>query len=288
MIRDWKLIIHGGAKEIAPEEEADNREGLAEAIEAGRAVLAHSGTAIDAVEASVRVLERLPVFNAGRGSDPTIHGNIEMCSAIMDGGSMDIGGVIAIEEVCHPVSVAKALLRETPILLAGKGATQFAKDIAAEICALEELKTADPTPEMANMHDTVGAVALDAQGNYAAATSTGGLTGQLPGRAGDSAMPGCGYYAENGIGAVVLSGHGEGIARLRLASRIMDGLNTLDPDVTISQAVNQMLRIGGEAGAIAIDATGRIGWAHNSPHFAVAAISQSESCPRIWLRKPNS
>jgi L-asparaginase / beta-aspartyl-peptidase len=111
MTAGWKLIIHGGAKEIAPEEEADNRDGLAEAITAGRDVLAGGGTALEAVEASVRVLERLPVFNAGRGSDPTVDGRIEMCAAIMDGATLDIGGVMAIEEVCHPISVARALLR---------------------------------------------------------------------------------------------------------------------------------------------------------------------------------
>ncbi|NNM76149.1 asparaginase [Sphingomonas sp. ID1715] len=282
---EWKLIIHGGAKEIAPEEEADNRDGLAEAIEAGRAILADGGRAIDAVEASVRVLERLPVFNAGRGSDPTIYGNIEMCSAIMDGASLDIGGVIAIERVCHPVSVAKALLREQPILLAGQGATRFAEQMGAELCTLEELRTADPPSEEAEMHDTVGAVALDRNGDYAAATSTGGLAGQLPGRAGDSAMPGCGYYAENGVGAVALSGHGEGIARLRLASKIMHSMNGLGPERAIYAAVSEMERVGGDAGGVAIDAQGRIGWAHNSPHFAVASIAEGDNSPGLWLRK---
>jgi beta-aspartyl-peptidase (threonine type) len=286
-MREWKLIIHGGAKEIAPEEEADNRDGLAEAIEAGRTILADGGSAIDAVEASVRVLERLPVFNAGRGSDPTVDGKIEMCSAIMDGASLDIGGVIAIEEVCHPVSVAKALLREKHILLAGHGATRFAKDIGAELCGLPELKTADPLEEdVAEAHDTVGALALDRYGDYAAATSTGGLSGQLPGRAGDSAMPGCGYYAENGVGAVALSGHGENIARLRLASKIMDCMNAAGPEQAILDAVSEMKRTGGDAGGIAIDARGRIGWAHNSPHFAVASIAKGDDIPVIWLRKP--
>jgi beta-aspartyl-peptidase (threonine type) len=285
---EWKLIIHGGAKEIAPEEEADNRDGLAEAIEAGRTILADGGSALDAVEAAVRVMERLPVFNAGRGSDPTVDGRIEMCSAIMDGASLDMGGVMAIEEVCHPVSVAKALLRERHVLLVGEGATRFARDIGAELCDLAELKTADPLEEeMAESHDTVGAVALDGNGDYAAATSTGGLSGQLPGRAGDSAMPGCGFYAENGVGAVALSGHGENIARLRLASKIMHSLNGLGPQRAIFDAVSQMKRLGGDAGGIAIDAQGRIGWAHNSRHFAVASITEGDNSPGLWLRKPD-
>jgi len=285
MMAEWRLIIHGGAKEIAPEEEADNRDGLTEAIEAGRLVLAEGGSALDAVEASVRVMERLPVFNAGRGSDPTVRGQIEMCSAIMDGATLDIGGVMAIEGVCHPVSVARALLREEAILLAGEGATQFARDIGAELCALEELKTADPASEAADMHDTVGAVALDSRGDLAAATSTGGLSGQMCGRIGDSPMPGCGYYAENGVGAVALSGHGEGIARLRLASKIMHRLNGLEPDKAIRDSVAEMSRVGGDAGGVAIDAQGRIGWAHNSPDFAVASIAEGDNSPGMWLRK---
>jgi len=284
---EWKLIIHGGAKEIAPEEEADNRDGLMEAIEAGRAILAEGGSAIDAVEASVRVLERLPVFNAGRGSDPTVHGNIEMCAAIMDGASLDVGGVMAIEEVCHPVTVAKSLLREKHILLVGEGATRFAREMGAELCAAEELRTTDPIEEMTESHDTVGAVALDRNGDYAAATSTGGLSGQLPGRAGDSAMPGCGFYAENGVGAVALSGHGENVARLRLASKIMHSLNGLGPERAVFDAVSQMKRLGGDAGGIAIDAQGRAGWAHNSPHFAVASIAEGDNSPGLWLRKPD-
>lgn len=281
----WKLIIHGGAKEIEPDEEADHLEGLREAIEAGRVVLEAGRSAVDAVEAAVQVLERLPVFNAGRGSDPTIRGQIEMCSAMMDGASLDVGGVIAIEEVCHPVSVARALLKEQPILLAGKGATEFARAIGAEFCSVAELKTVDEAKELAESHDTVGAVAVDCRGDYAAATSTGGLSGQLPGRVGDSPMPGCGFYAENGAGAVALSGHGEGIARLRLASKIMHRLNGLHPDQAIAEAVAEMKRVGGEAGGIGIDAQGRIGWAHNSPHFAVASIAQGDSGPGIWLRK---
>jgi beta-aspartyl-peptidase (threonine type) len=280
---EWRLIVHGGAKEIAPDEEADNLDGMAAAVEAGRVVLAGGGTALEAVEAAVRVMEERPVFNAGRGSDPTVRGDIEMCSAIMDGASLDVGGVMAIREVCHPISVARALLREEPILLAGDGATQFARDIGAELCGTAELKTADPGEEA---HDTVGAVALDSNGNFAAATSTGGLSGQMQGRVGDSPMPGCGFYAENGVGAVALSGHGEQIARLRLASRIMHSLDGREPDRATREAVDQMHRVGGEAGAIAIDAQGRIGWAHNSPHFAVASIAEGDGAPGIWLRRP--
>lgn len=280
----WSIAIHGGAKEIAPGEEAANREGLAAAIEAGRAVLAEGGSALDAVEAAVRELEARPVFNAGRGSDETSERGIEMCSAVMDGATLDIGGVMAIEEVCHPVSVARALLREKEILLAGPGALRFAREIGAELCGTADLRAPELDGTEAG-HDTVGAVARDVDGNLAAATSTGGLDGQRPGRVADSPMPGCGYYAENGIGAVALSGHGEQIARLRLAARIMERLGTGAPERAIGAALAQMTRIGGDVGAIAIGATGQIGWSHNSPHFAVAWIVEGDNGPSIALGK---
>lgn len=203
----------------------------------------------------------------------------------MDGATLDIGGVMAIEEVCHPVSVARALLREKEILLAGAGALRFAREIGAEMCGLEELRTSGPADANGASHDTVGAVARDAEGNLAAATSTGGLSGQLPGRVADSPMPGCGYYAENGVGAVALSGHGEQIARLRIASRIMAGLNARPIERAIAETIALMARTGGDAGGIAIDGAGRIGWSHNSPDFAVAWMTQGDNGPAISLGK---
>lgn len=281
----WRLAVHGGAKEIAPGQEADNLAGLRDAVEAGRAVLATGGRAPDACEAAVRVLERLPVFNAGRGSDPNRRGEIEMCAALMDGATLDIGGVMAIQGVCHPISVARALLRERWILLAGRPALDFAQRIGAELCGTEDLRMVDPAEARGEGHDTVGAVAIDAHGDLAVATSTGGLSAQLAGRIGDSPMPGCGYYAENGVGAVALSGHGEEIARLRLASRIIDRLS-IDPDQAISAALQRMAAIGGDAGAIALDPEGGFHWAHNSPHFAVATVGDGADSPSLWLRKP--
>jgi beta-aspartyl-peptidase (threonine type) len=118
-----------------------------------------------------------------------------------------------------------------------------------------------------------------------AATSTGGLSGQKPGRVGDSPMPGCGYYADNLVGGVALSGHGEAIARLMLASRIIHRIEEAGPDRAIAEALKQMERTGGDAGGIAIDRHGRVGWAHNSPHFAVAAVGEGDEAPGIWLKK---
>lgn len=275
-------MVHGGAKEIAPGEEDENRSGLREAITAGHAILDRGGTALDAVEASIRVLETLPVFNAGYGSALNHLGEVEMCAAIMDGKTLDIGAVGALKAVRHPISVARTMLPEKHILIAGEGAFMFARDHHAELCDPAELITDKQRNES---HDTVGAVALDANGNLAAGTSTGGLPGQLKGRMGDSAVPGCGYYADNQIGAVALSGHGEGIARLSAAAQIMGAIEREGPEAAIARALSQMSRVGGDAGGIAIDRKGRMGWWHNSPDFAVATIADGFAEPEIRLNK---
>ena len=275
-------MVHGGAKEIAPGEEEQNRSGLHEAIAAGHAILDRGGTALDAVEASIRILEALPVFNAGYGSALNHLGEVEMCAAIMDGNTLDIGAVGALKAVRHPISVARTMLPEQHILIAGEGAFMFARDHQAELCDPAELITDKQRNES---HDTVGAVALDQNGNLAAGTSTGGLPGQLKGRMGDSAVPGCGYYADNQIGAVALSGHGEGIARLAASAQIMGAIEREGPEAAIARALSQMSRVGGDAGGIAIDRKGRLGWWHNSPDFAVATITDGSGEPKIRLNK---
>ncbi len=279
--RRWALIVHGGAKEISPDEAEANRQGCLEALAAGQAVLERGGTAVDAVEASIRVLEALPVFNAGYGSTLNTAGEVEMCSAIMDGATLDVGAVGAVMGVRHPISVARIMLPQDPVLLAGEGAFMFARDNHAELCDPDELITEKEKEEQ----DTVGAVALDLNGNLSAGTSTGGLSGQMKGRMGDSAVPGCGYYADNHMGAVALSGHGEGIARLAAAAQIMGAIDRDGPEAAIAKALSQMSRVGGDAGGIAIDKSGRIGWWHNSPDFAVALMAEDLAAPKVYLNK---
>ncbi len=188
--RRWALILHGGAKEIKPEEQEENRDCCLEALAAGRQVLERGGTAIDAVEASIRVLEALPAFNAGLGSASNAAGEVETCAALMDGKTLDVGAVGALMGVHHPVSVARKILPEEPILLVGEGAYDFARDHHAELCDPRALIVEKRKESLESLHDTVGAVAFDVNGNLAAGTSTGGLTGALNGRMGDSAIPG--------------------------------------------------------------------------------------------------
>jgi beta-aspartyl-peptidase (threonine type) len=284
----WALIVHGGAKKMEPGEEDDNRRGILEAVEAGRAVLQGGGTAVDAVEAAIKVMEDLPVFNAGRGSALNEAGDIEMCSGLMDGSTLAVGAVGAIKNVRHPIAVAKRLLAEKEVLLVGEGATLFAKKSGAEMVPTEALITDTRKEALEEMHDTVGAVAMDQGGNIAAGTSTGGLTGAKVGRIGDSPMPGSGLFADNHIGGVSFSGDGETIARLALAAQVMNTLGELGPEEAIRRAVEQLPGTGGagaDGGAIAIAKDGRIGWAHNSPAFAVAYVTNSMEAPKAFLNK---
>ena len=277
----WSLIVHGGAKEIKPDEEADNRSGCIEAANAGAEILRRGGSAVEAVEAAIQVLERLPAFNAGFGSVLNARGEVEMCAALMDGATLDVGAVAAVMGVRHPVNVARLMLREEPILLAAEGARDFARKMGAELCEPGEMIA----PSQEEGHDTVGAVAIDLHGNIAAGTSTGGLDGAAKGRVGDSPLPGCGFYADNHIGGVALSGHGEGIARLAAAAQIMGAIGRVGPEAAIAKALSQMERVGGDAGGIAIDRQGKPGWWHNSPHFAVSLVTSDMEEPEVWLHK---
>jgi beta-aspartyl-peptidase (threonine type) len=204
----------------------------------------------------------------------------------MDGSDLSVGAVGAIRNVRNPVTVAKRLLPEKEILLVGEGATLFARKSGIEMVPDEALVTETRADALEQMHDTVGAVAMDRGGNLAAGTSTGGLTGAKVGRIGDSPMPGNGLYADNHVGAVSFSGDGESIARLALAAQVMASIGRDGPEEAVRKAVEQLPGVGGsDGGGIAIAKDGRIGWAHNSPAFAVAYASADAPEPRAFLNK---
>ncbi len=279
----WAIILHGGAKDIEAEEADANREGCLIALAAGRAVLERGGSAVDAVEAAVRQLEADPTFNAGYGSALNADGEVEMCSAIMEGAEFKIGGVTVIMGVRHPISVAKAMLEEDTIMLAGDGARRFAAQMGLELCDPAEL--VPPEQKATGTHDTVGCIALDETGLIAVGTSTGGLDGARPGRVGDSPQAGCGFYADNAVGAVAFSGDGEEIARKMLAARVMHALDPDDPERAIGEAIGHVAELEAEAGGIVLTADGRFGWLHNSREFAVAYQSSAHAEPRVYLSK---
>ena len=286
----WAIIVHGGAKPWDDAETQANRNGIRQAVEAGSGVLAAGGTAVDAVHAAIRTLEDLPIFNAGRGSVPNEAGGIEMCAGLMDGRDLSAGAVGAIREVRNPIEVARLLMAEKEVLLVGDGATKFAKEKGVELATEKEL-LAEGAKQAAieGEHDTVGAVALDQGGNLAAGTSTGGINRQKVGRIGDSPLPGGGLYADNHIGAVSFSGDGETIARLALASRVMAAVeHGEDLEAAIENSVAKLPGTGGagaDGGGIGIRKDGRLGWAHNSPMFAVAFMTSDMSEAEAYLKK---
>ncbi len=280
----WALILHGGAKDIAAAEVEASRAGCLRALEIGRQILSERGSAIDAVEAVIRELEDNPTFNAGTGSVLNAEGEVEMCSAIMEGSDCNAGGVAIIQGVTHPISVARAMLYEKPILLAGEGARQFAADNGCELCDPASL-IVRPRETAGAGHDTVGCVARDEAGRMAVGTSTGGLTGTPPGRVGDAPLPGCGYYVDDTVGGVAFSGDGEQIARKMLAARVIHMLHSSSPAEALHAALGQVAAIDGEAGGIVLTADGVFAWEHNSRDFAVGYQSSSMEGPAVFTTK---
>ncbi|HEY8616201.1 isoaspartyl peptidase/L-asparaginase family protein [Phenylobacterium sp.] len=269
MAGQWAVVVHGGCKPIRPEEVEANRRGISAAVRAAAEALRSGGSALDAVEAAVRSMEDDPIFNAGHGAVGKADGRVEMDASIMDGETLDIGAVCALQKVANPVSIARALLGQEEVLLAGEGAQQFALAQGVELADIPPR----PDPHAAGC-DTVGCVALDSNGAIAAATSTGGLKGAPVGRIGDSPLPGCGFYADSRVGGISATGEGERIARTTLAARVIQALEDgAEPQAAVEAALKRLDRVSGEAGLIALDPQGRIGWAFNATQFAVGWAS---------------
>jgi len=278
----WRLILHGGAGRPAPDRAAASRAGILAAAAIGRRVLAGGGSALDAVEQTVRALEDDPAFNAGFGSVVNAEGEVEMDAAIMDGATLDFGGVAAVKGLRHPISVARALLKEKPILLAAEGARRFAERIGAEICAPAAMIA--PRRELQQGVDTVGCVAIDGEGRVAAGTSTGGIAGKAPGRVGDSPLPGAGLYAD-ARGGASLSGVGEKIARVLVAAEVMHALDGQPAQAAAEHGMARLASIAGDGGCIVLDRHGRFGCAHNSGQFAVGVAAPGLDRPLAFLHR---
>jgi beta-aspartyl-peptidase (threonine type) len=286
------IIVHGGAHPVPEGQEDAHREGCLHAVNAGWTVLQRGGSAVEAVEAAVRVLEDDPTFNAGTGSELNSEGEAEMDAAIMDGSNLNVGGVGALQGVRHPISVARQLLECQATLLVAAGARRFAEEVDAELCDAQELITEKQRQKWqqkngAKGHDTVGAVAIDAYGHLAAATSTGGTNQNLPGRIGDSPLVGCGFYADDEVGACALTGDGEAISRVVLAKTIIDAMRDgEDAGAAISQGIEILTRrVGGEGGGIGIDRNGHIGWNHSAANLPCAYMRPGLDEAQVFLAK---
>ena len=258
----------------------DHIEGCREAAAAGWACLEDGGTALDAVEIAVRLLEDDPLYDAGRGSYLNRAGRVQLDAIVMDGSRLDFGAVAAVERVRHPISLARLVMTGCDHrLVVGSGAEELSVALGMELCDPEELMgQVDPgdwsPPGGARPGDTVGAVALDGEGHLAVATSTGGTPDKWPGRVGDSPLVGCGAYADDLAGAAAATGAGESLMRIVTSKTAVDLMAAGQSAQAAAEATLRRLweRVGGYGGVILIDREGRVGLAHNTPNLAYAYV----------------
>ncbi len=295
--KSWSLTIHGGAgvierENLTAEKDREVRAALTRALEAGSEVLASGGTSMDAVQAAIIVLEDDPNFNAGRGSVFTYKGRNEMDAAIMDGKTLDAGSAAGVTATKNPIKLARAVMEQSPhVLLSRDGANEFSMEQELEQAGpqwfatderyrqLEELKARQAEDEASGSgaktsyfdidmkYGTVGAVAVDMDGNMAAGTSTGGLTGKRWGRIGDSPIIGAGTYADNRACAISATGAGEFFIRLGVAHEICARMRMKGEDAkTAADAVIRELgELGGTGGVIVAAPDGTAAWSYNTP-----------------------
>jgi beta-aspartyl-peptidase (threonine type) len=287
------LVIHGGAgtierSKMTPERETEYRAGLERALTAGYGILKKGGSSLDAVEAAVRVLEDDPHFNAGKGAVFTSEGKNELDAAIMDGKTRKAGAVASVKHIKNPIGLARLVMEKSPhVMLDCAGAEAFAKEQGIELVdekyfftqerwdSLQRIKDAEKKGAVGgkkffisdqDRHGTVGAVALDQNGDLAAATSTGGMTNKRPGRIGDSPVIGAGTYASNATCAVSCTGDGEYFIRAAVAHEISAQIQHRGVSLreAAQAALDEAKKLGGEGGLIAIDKNGQMALPFNT------------------------
>jgi len=279
------IAVHGGAgalspADLTPDNERAYRHGLEQALRAGFEVLSKGGASLDAVIAAVQVLEDDPLFNAGRGAVLNAGGVAELDASLMDGRDLRAGAVAGLRHVRSPIALARRVMDQSPhVMLAGPGAEEFALEQGMVPVANSHFVTERRRRELErylqgvaasgdeSLMGTVGAVALDADGNLAAATSTGGTTGKRWGRVGDSPLIGAGTYAANDCCAVSATGHGEYFIRAAVAHEIASlmryrGLGVAEAADEV--VMRQLVKLGGSGGVIAVGRDGRIAMPFNS------------------------
>jgi beta-aspartyl-peptidase (threonine type) len=279
----WALALHGGAgvierPSLSSEQEQAYRTALSAALDAGSRVLRRGGSSLDAVEATIRVLEDDPLFNAGRGAVFTADGRNELDASIMDGSTRQAGSVAGVTRTRNPISLARAVMEKSPhVMLARDGADQFSMEHGLEQVDPAYFRTERRWQELldwqrgiaprdpAHLRGTVGAVALDMNSHLAAGTSTGGMTGKRWGRIGDSPMIGAGTYAD-GACAVSATGSGEFLIRASAARQVCDriALQRMSAREAAAATIADVASIGGDGGLVVMEASGRIAFAMNT------------------------
>lgn len=288
------IVVHGGAGMRPGQPLPPVLEGVANAARAGFEILLAGGSALDAVEEAVRVLEEDPNFNAGRGSCLTADGTVEMDASIMRGDTLDAGAVACVTGVRNPVRLSRVVMEQSDhVLLVGPGAERFAAQTGVELtdpgwhvteaqrARWQELKaTAGERPDRTKL-GTVGAAAVDLKGSVAAATSTGGTAFKRPGRVGDSPIIGAGTWAENALAAVSTTGHGESILRTNLARWACERVGEGDSAQEAAEKAAAFLkaRVAGDGGLIVVSPDGRIGWDTNTAGMSRALMRAGMNAP---------
>jgi beta-aspartyl-peptidase (threonine type) len=296
---EWAIVIHGGAgvitrEKMTPEMDKEYRAALSVALETGKKILSEGGTALDAVEMTVRVMEDDPHFNAGKGAVFNHDGINELDAAIMDGSNLEAGAVTCVTDIKNPVSAARKVMTNSPhVLLSGAGASQFAKEQGLEIVPPEYFRTERRFNELQEAlknekNGTVGCCALDKNGNLAAATSTGGRTNKKYNRIGDTPIIGAGTYANNNTCAVSGTGIGEFFMRWTVAhdiSALMEYKNmTLvqASDLVIYDKLEKAAK--GTGGVICLDREGNIAMPFNTEGM-FRGFSTSDGKQGIFIYK---
>jgi L-asparaginase / beta-aspartyl-peptidase len=276
--QEWAIAIHGGAgsmtrDKLTPELDKEYRNSLSAALNIGKKILSEGGTALDAVEQTIRSMEDNPLFNAGKGAVFTHDGKNELDAAIMDGSNLGAGAVAGVTDVKNPITLARCVMTKSKhVMLYGAGASQFAKEQGLEIVPPSYFYTEKRFIELQEIlkkekNGTVGCCALDKNGNLAAGTSTGGMANKRYNRIGDAPVIGAGTYANNNTCAVSASGHGEYFIRWTVAhdiSALMEykGLSVKDAsDLVIN---DKLVKAGGSGGVICVDRSGNISMPFNS------------------------
>ena len=299
------LVLHGGAWDIPPDLVEPHRTGMEKAIAAGWKVLQKGGSALDAVEASIVVMEDDETFNAGRGSFINAAGEVELDASIMNGATFRAGAVAAVQNVRNPITLARRVMEKSEnVLLVGMGASRFAREQKVKLCSQDDLltlreldrwremqsdpnfKSKDAFKKKRKASDTVGAVAVDKKGNIASGTSTGGTPNKHPGRVGDSPLIGAGTYADNSIGGVSTSGWGEAMIRVVMAKTVVDLMEHHggDPAKAVQEGLKILVRkVDGYGGVIALNASGEVGIAFNTPRMARAYMHTGIAEPVVLV-----
>ncbi len=311
----WAIVVHGGAgvierADLTPDQEAAYRTALTRVTEAGGKVLADGGSALDAIEAAIHLLEDDPLFNSGRGAVFTAEGRNELDASIMDGATLKAGAVAGVTRTRHPISLARAVMEKSPhVMLTGQGADTFSREQGLEqvepgyffterrwrslesFLAEQNLpvpprpagaKGADEAAALAHdegKYGTVGVVALDQAGHVAAGTSTGGTTGKRWGRVGDSPIIGAGNYASNASCAVSATGTGEYFIRLTVAREVCALVEHrgLSLQAAADQVIqNRLTALGGDGGVIAVAPDGQMAWSYNTSGMYRARLAAGE------------